>query len=90
MTLRQCAAIRPDGGQCKRPAQAGRKYCHGHRLYDFIWPGKPPQHTKEGIIIIREQLVSKRDDLLQQLANIADEIKRIDEKLGDYNDTRDR
>jgi hypothetical protein len=59
-------------------------------LHDFYWPDKPPQHTKEGIIIIREQLVSKRDDLLQQLASIADEIKRIDEKLGDYNGARYR
>ncbi|HUM80542.1 MAG TPA: hypothetical protein PLQ38_02090, partial [Methanothrix sp.] len=33
MTLKQCAAIRPDGERCKRPAQEGSEYCHSHRLY---------------------------------------------------------
>jgi len=31
MTLKQCAAFRPDGEQCKRVAQEGSDYCHSHR-----------------------------------------------------------
>ena len=33
MTLKQCAAFRSDGEQCKRTAQEGSEYCHSHRLY---------------------------------------------------------
>lgn len=33
MTLKQCAAFRPDGERCKRTAQEGSEYCHSHRLY---------------------------------------------------------
>jgi len=33
MTLKQCAAFRPDGERCKRAAQEGSEYCHSHRLY---------------------------------------------------------
>ncbi len=33
MTLKQCAAFRPDGERCKRLAQEGSEYCHSHRLY---------------------------------------------------------
>lgn len=32
MTLRQCAAFRPDGEQCKRVAQEGSDYCYSHRM----------------------------------------------------------
>lgn len=33
MTLKQCAAFRSDGEQCKRTAQEGSDYCHSHRLH---------------------------------------------------------
>jgi len=33
MTLKQCAAFRPDGERCKRAAREGSEYCHSHRLY---------------------------------------------------------
>lgn len=29
--MKQCAAIRPDGRQCKRVAREGSNYCHSHR-----------------------------------------------------------
>lgn len=31
MTLKQCAAFRPDGEQCKRVAQEGTDFCYTHR-----------------------------------------------------------
>ena len=49
MTLKQCAAFRPDGERCKRTAREGSEYCHSHRLYA---EEKPPvvQPLPEGKI----------------------------------------
>jgi hypothetical protein len=33
MTFKQCAAVKPNGEQCRRMASEGSQYCHSHREY---------------------------------------------------------
>lgn len=80
MTLKQCAAFRPDGERCKRAAREGSEYCHSHRRYVEERPARG-----QPIIILEmvsmnelEQLRAKRLELIKNIAVTADQIAALD------------